>query len=58
MFPIQNGLQQDNTLSPLPFNFALEYTIKNVKGSRKDKLNGAYQLQTNADDVNLFRNNK
>jgi hypothetical protein len=33
--PIQNGTQQDNTLSPLLFNFALEYTIKNVKVTRK-----------------------
>jgi hypothetical protein len=41
----------------LPFNFALEYAIKNVKVTRKDKLNGAHQLQTNADDVNLFRSN-
>jgi len=41
-FPIQNGPQQDNTLSQLPFNFALEYAIKNVKVTRKDKLNGAH----------------
>jgi hypothetical protein len=53
-FPIQNCPQQDNTLSPLPFNFALEYAIKNVKVTRKDKLNEAHQLQTNADYVNLF----
>jgi hypothetical protein len=56
-FPIQNGPQQDNTLSPLPFNFALECAIKNVKVTRKDTLDGAHQLQTNADDVNLFRSN-
>jgi hypothetical protein len=56
-FPIQNGPQQENTLSPLPFNFALEYAIKNVKLTSKVKLNWAHQLQTNADDVNLFRSN-
>jgi hypothetical protein len=27
-FPIQNGLEQGNALSPLLFNFALEYAIK------------------------------
>jgi len=56
-FPIHNGPQQDNTLSQLPFNFASEYAIKNVKITGEDKLNGAHQLQTNADDVNLFRSN-
>jgi hypothetical protein len=25
MFPIRNGLKQDDVLSPLLFNFALEY---------------------------------
>jgi hypothetical protein len=27
-FPIQNGLKQGDALSPLLFNFALEYAIK------------------------------
>jgi hypothetical protein len=27
MFPIRNGLKQGDTLSPLLFNFALEYAI-------------------------------
>jgi hypothetical protein len=26
-FPIQNGLKQEDALSPLLFNFALEYVI-------------------------------
>ena len=56
-FPNQNGQQQDNTFSPLSFNFAVEYTIKNIKVARKDELNGTHQLQTNADDDNLFRSN-
>ena len=30
MFPIRNGLQQGDALSPLLFNFALEYAIRNV----------------------------
>ena len=31
MFPIRNGLKQGDALSPLLFNFALEYAIKRVK---------------------------
>jgi hypothetical protein len=30
-FPIQNGLKQVNALSPLLFNFALEYAIRIVQ---------------------------
>jgi hypothetical protein len=30
MFPIQNGLKQGDALSPLIFNFALEYAVKKV----------------------------
>jgi hypothetical protein len=30
-FPIQNGLNQGDALSPLLFNFALEYAIRKVK---------------------------
>jgi hypothetical protein len=29
-FPIQNGLKQGDALSPLLFNFALEYSIRKV----------------------------
>jgi len=31
MFPIRNGLKEGDALSPLLFNFALEYTIKRVQ---------------------------
>jgi sorting nexin-29 len=31
MFPIRNGLKQGDNLSPLLFNFALEYAIKRVQ---------------------------
>jgi hypothetical protein len=31
VFPIRNGLKQGDDLSPLLFNFALEYTIKKFR---------------------------
>jgi hypothetical protein len=31
MFPIQNGLEQEDALSPLLFNFALEYATRKVQ---------------------------
>jgi hypothetical protein len=30
-FPIQNGLKQADALTPLLFNFALEYAIRKVQ---------------------------
>jgi hypothetical protein len=32
MFPIWNGLKQEDALRPLLFKFALEYAIRNVSG--------------------------
>ena len=34
MFPTRNGLKQGDALSPLLFNFALEYATKRVQVSR------------------------
>jgi hypothetical protein len=57
-FPIQNGLKQVNALSPLLFNFALEYAIRKVQEIQVGlALNATHQLVAYADDVNLLGDN-
>jgi hypothetical protein len=57
-FPIQNGLKQGDALSPLIFNFALEYAFGKVQENQVGlKLNGTHHLLAYADNVNLVGDN-
>jgi hypothetical protein len=54
VFPVQNDLKED-VLSPLFFNYALEYAIRKVQESKIGlKLSGTHQLLVYVNTVNLL----
>jgi len=55
MFPIRNGLKQEDALLPLLFNFAVEYGIRRFQINQDGlKLNGTCHLLVYADDVSIL----
>ena len=55
MFPIRNGLKQEDAISPLLFNFVVDYAIRSVQVNQDGlELNGTHQLVGYVDDVNIL----
>jgi hypothetical protein len=54
IFPIRNGLKQEDVLRPLLLIFSLDYPIRRVKENQDGlKLNGIRKLLVYADGVNI-----
>ena len=54
-FPFRNVLKQGDALSPVLFNFTLEYAIRRVQVNQDGlKPNGTHQLLAYADDLNIL----
>jgi hypothetical protein len=54
-FPIHNGLKKGDTLSQLRFNFALEYTIREVQRKQVGlKLSATHQFLSYSDGLSLL----
>ena len=57
IFLIRNGLKGGDSLSPLVFNFAVQYAIRRVQVNQDGlKFNGKHQLLFYVDDNTLGRN--
>ena len=57
-FPIHCGLKQGDALSPLLFNFVLEYAIRRVQDNRIClEMNGKIQLLVYADEISMLGEN-